>query len=230
MRQLKSRFYAHKKPKAPPPPPAPPPPASEYFYEGDQLTGARIYNPVANTFETRNYLDPDQQALQGKAQAGLSQSIDDISQLINDPSAFQGRLDEFAAPQLRALQGTYDDAMANATAEAVASGMGNSVGFDDYRANELDRKLALDRADIMSGAQQQLLGQLSGLAGMQGDVLSGERSFSSAMMPMLLQGGATGGNQLSQNYNLRLQQAQLANQMRPQGRSFFSKLFNPFGF
>jgi len=207
-------------------PPAAPPVASEYQYENGRLVGNRVYDPATGAFSTSTFTTPEQQALQANAQSGLAGLLPQISQVVQSPETAQAQIGRFAAPQLRALNEAYDQSYTNANENAVASGLKNSVGFGRYITQNLDRNRALDAADIQSNAQSQYLGQLSGLASLFGDTLSGERGYTSNYFGGLLSGSQAGNNAVNQNYQSRLQQFQLT--PRSFGNRFISTL-SPLG-
>jgi hypothetical protein len=219
-------------PKATPPPPAPTP-TSQYNYQDGKLISENIYNKGANSFTNKTYSSPDQQNIERTATGYISNLVNTLPNSVNlSQDALNQYGDAFAAPQIQALDQSYNRAKGQAQQAATAHGMGNSVGFARYGANELEKNRAQGLADIQANKQKyqldipnQLLMPYANQFNLINAALQGQQSTIQQNQQAAMQGSATGNNITNSNYQNQLAYNQALNAQN-QGRgglfSFFS--------
>jgi hypothetical protein len=141
-----------KAPKIPPPTPLPPP-QNEYFYNGNQLAAQRVFNPASNGYESRTFLTPEQQAFQDQANQGLARVNSQMGLIDTSAAGIDRYKQSLIAPQMQALENSYRRDLGDARGSANASGMMNSIGFEAYKANQLDRNKGELAANIANNAE-----------------------------------------------------------------------------
>jgi len=136
-------------------PPKTPTPQNEYAYNNGVLASSRVYDPKQNGYVDNTFLTPGQQQMQTTATSGLNNVLTQTGQAANmSPDALQKGVDAYTAPQYAALDRAYNQALGQSQNDAASNGMTNSVGFNKYLGDVLDRNKAQGYADIAAGGEQ----------------------------------------------------------------------------
>jgi hypothetical protein len=129
-----------KKKEKPAPAPPPPPPANSYNYEGDILRSASVFDPARNAYVNTVYQDPAEVAAKQKL---LEQQNAILAQIGKTTPERAAQLNEheqaFYKRAIRPLEEEYTRGKSQAREDFNASGFYNSTGYEDYRANNLDK-------------------------------------------------------------------------------------------
>lgn len=135
--------------------PAPPPPATEYFYDNGYLRGARLYqtNNGQPIFYNQSFSTPDEQAIEAQATSYIRNLVNQAGEAFQlNPAQIENYRQAYLTPQVNALNDTYQQALGLATSQANLGGTLDSVGFNRYRVNELERSRAMDLANLEANA------------------------------------------------------------------------------
>lgn len=213
--------------------PAPPKPQNEYFYDDDMLRSSRVYDPAQNGYVTKSYKTGAEKAIESQGSQFIADLIPQAQKAFNmTPEGIAEYRNAFAAPQQRALTESYNKALGGATSAANAQGMQNSVGFNRYLANELERNKAQGMADIEANAKLMEY-QLPSMAlqpymdafNLYNAGVSGEQARTMNQLQPAFTGSQAASNFALQNYNNQLAYHQMRNQPSS-GGGFFSKLLS----
>lgn len=196
------------KPPAPPPQPKAPSPQNEYYYQGSNLTSQRIYDPSKKGYVTTSFEDPNQQAIQKQSTAAINDLITKSQSAANpSPEAIAQYGDAYAAPQIAALNTSYNQAKGSTDMAAHGSGMANSVGFSNYMANQIEKNRAQGLADIQSNKYQQeldlpnkMLMPYANQLNMLNSAISGTQSSVAQNLEPAFQGSQAGSNAANQSF------------------------------
>ncbi len=211
--------------------PATPQPSNEYYYNDGVLQSQRVFDQGLNGYKTETYSTPDEQYLQNQGTAFLKQTLDGANKAFNMSDAQkQSYVDAYKAPQIAALNDSYNNALGSAVRSANASGMNNSIGFEKYRANQIEKNKAQGLADIENNAHlygldlpNRILTPYVTAFNLYNAGVSGEQA-NQAQNAEIAYNGANALNQFNLgNYGNQLNQYQLNKQNNSGG--FFSKLF-----
>lgn len=210
------------------PAPAAPKPTSEYYYDNDRLASSRVYDKKTKAYTTTSYNDPDELNIQQNATKFISDLSSRIPQeFAMTPDQLDAGVKAYTDPQMRALNDSYNKAYGTANTSANAMGTRNSVGFNSYLANQLEKNRAQGAADIAAGGEQ-LRYQLPSMRlapfvdafNLVNAGLSGTQAQTQAQLNPSFQGSQAASNLAAGLYPSQLQAWQLMNQ--PQQRSGFS--------
>lgn len=207
-------------------------PASEYFYTGNTLTSQRVFDPATRSYTSRLLLTPQEQQMQDAARAGLNQVLEQAQQINVTPEQMDTYKQQLMTPQINALDREYGNLRRDAIGQANASGMLNSVGFERFRANELDRNKAEQLANIEANAETgkyQLpmlqMQPLAQMANFYGGILGNQQQANIANIDPAMQGSnATNKFFLDQRQTLENAALQRAG-FKAQNKGFFGRLF-----
>jgi hypothetical protein len=212
------------------PQPTAPKPSNEYYYQDGNLQSSRVYDKGAKGYNTNSYSTPQEQAIQTNA----TQFISDLSSRIPQefamtPDQLDAGVKAYTDPQVAALNNSYNQASGQAKSAASARGMGNSVGFNNYFANQIEKNRAQGLADIAAGGEQmryqlpsQRLAPFVDAFNLVNAGLSGQQSQVQANLNPSFQGSQATSNLQAGLYPNQLQAWQLMNQQQPKsGFSLF---------
>lgn len=222
-----------KKPPAPPPAPKAPDPQSERYYEDGFLRSERIYDPTFQGYNTRSFSTPEERGIQNQATGFINQLVGQVPGVFDlSQDSINQYKEAYAAPQRRALEESYNKATGQANLAAGAAGLKNSVGFEKFRANELERNKAQGLADIAANAElmgydlpRKMLAPYADAFNLVNAALSGEQANTIANLEPAFQGSQAGSSAAlgSHTGNLNAYQLNQQNQ-RNRGGGFFSNL------
>ena len=217
-------------------PPAPPPPQNSYFYQDGFLRSQDIFNKDKQAYELSTFSTPDEQAIEKNATSWILGATQKLPELLD--GNYQGMVDAFKAPQIRALDESYNKALGNARTAGSASGMRDSIGFHDYIQNQIEKNRANSMADIESQAEmlrydlpRYALAPYADTFNIINAALGGEQSREMATIDPALQGLATASNAAQNNYANQMAYANSMNAYnlsRQKSPGFFSRLFGGF--
>jgi len=210
--------------------PAAPTPQNEYNYVDGTLQSSRTKD--SNGWATNVYRTPEEQNIEKQSTKFISDLIPQAQQAFNvSPEGIQQYKDAYTQPQMRALNDAYNQSYGAATNSAGASGMRNSVGFENYRTNQLDKNRAQGAADIAANAEQmgyQLpsmrLQPFADAFNLYNAALNGEQSDQTAQANQAMQGSQLGNNFALQNYANQLSAFNASKQPGAAG-NFFGRMF-----
>ena len=226
-----------KKPKVSPPPAAPQP-QNEYYYEGDKLKSQRVYDKSLNGYVTKSILTPDEQSIQNQGDQFIQSLFNDVPGLLN-PQNMEAQRKAFVDPQVRALEQSYRDTLGNAENGAASTGTLNSIGFENYKANQLDKNLAQGKADIEANAELQKydlprrqLAPYMDAYNLLSGALNGEQASVNQNLNPSFTGSQAASNFAASNYGNQLQGWKTNNALQSQSRGggvgrFFSTFYDP---
>jgi len=126
-------------------------PTSERTYINGKEVSSRLYNDSNRTYTDNIYLDPlEERALNsGKQQFAdlLDQIRPNVAVNEQERQKFQ---DSLYQPQASRLKDEYFKTLGDAQGAANASGVMDSVGFENFRANQLDKNLMQGLSDLQN--------------------------------------------------------------------------------
>lgn len=135
----------------PPTQPAAPKPQNESYYENGVLRSTRNYRPALKSYVTHTYQTPDEQRIAKESTTYMQDLLGRAKSAVNlSPESIAQYGDAYANPQISALNDSYNKAKGEADMSAAGSGMRNSVGFNHYMVNEVEKNRAQGLADIAS--------------------------------------------------------------------------------
>jgi hypothetical protein len=209
---------------------------NEYYYDNGNLQSSRVYDKGKNGYVNTTFADPNEQAIQTQATGFIKDLVSKAPQAFNmSPEGLQKGVDAYTQPQIAALNNSYNQAAGAAQNTGVASGTNNSVGFNRYFADQIEKNRAQGMADIQAGGGQ-LRYQLPSMAlqpysdafNLYNAALNGQQAQTGQNLNAALQ-----GNQLSNNSaynNFQSQLASLQNQGQgKQSHNFFGWLIGKNG-
>ena len=127
------------KPK-PAPAPAPPKPANSYNYDGDRLVSSSVFDPAKNAYVNTTFQDPADAAAKAKLQEQYNTMIGQLGKTSPERAAqLKDYEQSFYQRAIRPLNDEYQRGQTQAREDFNASGFLNSTGYEDYRANNLDK-------------------------------------------------------------------------------------------
>ncbi len=218
------------------PVPEAPKPQNEYFYDNGFLRSDRVYDKGRGGYISNVYSTPEEQAIDKQATGFISQLVGQVPNAFNmTPEQQNAQIEAYAAPQRRALENSYNQALGTANMAANSSGMRNSVGFENYRADKLDKNRAEGLADIAANSELMRY-QLPSMAlkpyadafNLYNAALSGEQAREMSSFEPAYQGSNAGNSFASSNYNNLVNYYQLKNSPQQKSGGFMSKLFGGF--
>lgn len=212
------------------PEPKAPDPTNENYYENGVLKSSRIYDAGTKTYNSNAYSTPQEQAIENQATDYMGQLVNEIPDAVNlSPEAMQQYRDAYAEPQINALTDSYNQAKGQATMAASGRGMRNSVGFNKYLANNIEKNKAQGLADIESNAYLQgldlpnkMLMPYANQFNLYNAATQGQQANMAQNFEPAFQGSQAGSNFALQNYNNQMNQwkANQQNQNRGGGGMF----------
>lgn len=193
-------------------PPSAPTPQNEYAYNNGVLASSRVYDPTKNGYVDNTYLTPAQQQLQTSSTNGLNNVLSQTGQVANmSPDALQKGVDAYTAPQYAALDRAYNQALGQSQNDAASNGMSNSVGFNKYLGDVLDRNKAQGYADIAASGEQMryqlpnmALQPLANAANIYNGAMNGTQAIQSANLAPSFSGSQAASDFASNNYQNQL--------------------------
>jgi hypothetical protein len=127
------------KPKPAPPPP-PPKPANSYNYQDGKLVSSSVFDAGKNAYINTTYQDPADTAAKAKLQEQYNTMISQLGKTSPERAAqLQEYEKSFYQRAIRPLEDEYKRGQNQAREDFNASGFLNSTGYEDYRANNLDK-------------------------------------------------------------------------------------------
>lgn len=216
------------------PPPAPQP-ENEFYYVDGNLESSRTKGTTPDGqsgWMTNVYRTPQEKSIESQSLQFISDLVPQAAEAFNmSPEGIQQYKDAYTQPQVRALNEGYNQALGAATNAASSSGTRNSVGFEKYRANEIERNRAQGLADIEANAKMmeyQLpamrLAPFVDAFNLYNAALSGEQANQMSTAGVAQQGSQMANNFALQNYGNQLS-AWNARQNQPKSSGgFFSQL------
>lgn len=215
--------------------PATPTPTSEQYFQDGNLQSERIYDPKTKMYRTESFSDPTEKAIQDSSSQFISGLMGQLPDKFNmSDEQKQGYVDAYTEPQKRALNESYDKALTSANTNAMAGGMRNSVGFNNFLANELEKNKAQGLADIEGQGKlmgndlvNQELSPFMNAFNLANSALTGQQANTMQTLNPAFQGSQASNsfnlsnyqNQMA-NYNAQMQQ----NQQGKRGGNFFGWL------
>lgn len=212
-------------------PPEPPKPQNEYFYDDGFLRSSRVMDKGKGGYVTNSYSTAAEKAISDQGTQYIADLLPRAQQAFNmSPEQIGEYREAYAAPQRRALDDSYNKALGQARGLASASGVRNSVGFNDYLANQIEKNRAQGMADIEGNAKLMeyeiprmalapFMDAFNLYSGAQGNQ---NQQQMNAIQPAF-QGSQAANNFALSNYNNQLAYHQMQNQNNG-GGSFFSRL------
>lgn len=213
-------------------PPAPPPPQNEYYYENDLLRSQRVFDPTKKAYVSKSFSTPTEQNIENQATDYMGKLVGQIPNAVNlSPEAIKGYGDAYSAPQIAALNQSYDRAKGVADMQGGASGMRNSVGFARYGANELEKNRAQGLADIAANQKMmeldlpnKLLMPYANQFNLYNAAVSGQQANIDQNANYAMQGSVNAQNAANQNYQNQMNywNAKQQQQQQPARGGLFS--------
>jgi hypothetical protein len=227
-----------KSPSTPKPAEVPkaPSPQNEYYYNDGVLASSRVYNKVQNAYSTNTYSTPDEKAIMDQSNAFIKNLVTTLPQNFNlSPESLNAYGENYAAPQRRALEDSYNQAKGAANTNAMAGGMRNSVGFNGYLANQLEKNKAQGLADIEANKEMmkydlpnKVLQPYTNAFNLFNAALNGQQANQSNDLNAALQGSNASNSFALSNYGNQLSAMQAYNQQlqnnQKKGGNFFGWL------
>lgn len=219
------------------PPPAAPDPTSEYYREDGVLKSQRVWDPAKKAYSSETFSTPDEQAINKTATAFINQLVGQVPQNFSmSPESLAQYSDAYAAPQRQALNESYNRATGAAQSAASSSGMRNSLGYNRYLANTLERNRAQGLSDIENNRKMMeyqipsmMLKPYSDAFNLVNAALNGEQAQTMANLEPSFQGSQQASNYALQQHNAQLNNWQLQNAMnKNSGSGFMNMLFGGF--
>lgn len=212
--------------------PAPPPPQNENYYENGFLRSSNIYDKASNTYNTNNYSTEAEQGIEKQATDYIGNMVNTLPGKMDlSPENIQQYKDAYSAPQIAALNQSYNEASGRANQMATKNGMRNSVGFGNYTANQLEKNRAQGLADIQANATMQgydlpnkILSPYVNQFNLINAALNGEQASMNQDLQPAIQGSAMANNASSQNFanQMMAYNAQMAAKQQQQRGGLFS--------
>lgn len=203
----------------PAPTPTPPTPTSSTYYQDGVQKSSSIYNKKTNTYTNNSYSTPQEQQIQNNSNQFLANLPGQVQSAVNlTPQAMQQYRDAYAAPQINALNTSYNLAKGQALQGATSHGLQNSVGFGQYTANQLEKNRAQGLADIQSNAYTQgfdlpnkMLAPYVTEANLYNGLANGQQTQMAQTLAPSLSSTQVGNNANNQYFNNQLAAAQYQN-------------------
>lgn len=222
----------------PAPVPETPKPQNEYYYQDGVLNSSRVYDAAKGGYLTNSYSSPEEKAITDKSTAFINNLVGTLPDKFN---MSQDQIDEYrnayADPQKRALEQSYNKALGAANTNANAGGMRNSVGFQGYLANQLEKNKAQGLADIESNAKlmeydlpNKVLAPYTNAFNLVNAALQGQQANTVSSLEPAFQGSQAGNNFALSNYGNQIAQMQAYNQQlqNNQQNSFTNRLISKY--
>ncbi len=124
----------------------------EYMVRDGKRLASRVWDPQLNAYTSQINTSPWEQQTRNLSEQGIANIAGRIGQ-INDPARIQSYVNAYKAPQVQALNDSYDQARGNLVNNATAMGMSNSAGFGGFLANQIEKNRAQGMADIENNAK-----------------------------------------------------------------------------
>lgn len=212
-------------------PPKPPESTNEYYYVDGTLQSSRT-KVGKNHWATNVYRTPEEQAIENQSLKFISDLVPQAQQAFDvSPEGIQAYKDAYTQPQIRALNQSYDQALGAATNSASSAGLRNSVGFENYRANQLDKNRAEGLADIAANAElmgyelpRQRLAPFADAFNLYNAALSGEQANQMATANPVMQGQSQSNAFNLGNYANMMNFYNAQNQPKQSGGGFLNFL------
>lgn len=128
-------------------------PPEQYYYQNGQLQSSVTRNTRGTQYSINQYQTPAEQNIQKSATGFISNLVPQLNkQFGNMPQAQDQFRQNFASPQIAALNTSYDQALGRATNDANGAGTLNSVGFHNFDNNQIEKNRAQGLSDIQANA------------------------------------------------------------------------------
>jgi hypothetical protein len=127
------------------------PMANEEVYQNGQAVGSRIWDPAKNAYISAINGTPEDQAIRSSAQGGIQGIMSRLGGY-NDPASVQKYVQAYKAPQITALNESYNKAKGDLANSAAASGMASSAGYGAFLTSQIEKNKAQGLADIEANA------------------------------------------------------------------------------
>lgn len=209
-------------------------PSNERTYIDGKEVSNRLYDKKSNTYSSNVFLDPMEADALQTGRSSFADLLKQVQPAISvSPEQHAAFAEELYAPQGKSLKENYNQLRGQATNNAAARGMGDSVGFHNYVTNQLDKNYASADADLRNNANLQAYS----LPGMKLDpIMQALSIFDTSIQAPTNRGlanldpsfrGSSASQQLDlQRQQLDMQRQQYNNGLRAQnGGGFFSSFF-----
>lgn len=216
--------------------PKPPKPQNEYFYDDGVLKSSRVYDGSKGGYVTNSYKTGAERDIENMGSQFMADLIPQAQQAFNmSPESISEYKDAFANPQKQALTDSYNKALGDATSTANAQGVRNSVGFNKYLADNIEKNKAQGMADIEANAKLMEY-QLPSMAlqpymdafNLYNAGVSGEQARTMNQLQPSFTGSQAANNFALSNYNNQMAYHQMQNQPSSGGGFFNRLLFGGF--
>ncbi len=128
------------KSKPAPAPAPPPPPANSYNYQDGTLLSSSVFDPAKNAYVNTTYADPAELSAKNQMQQQYNSLLAQLGKTSPERQAqLKDYEQSFYQRATRPLDDEYQRGRAQAREDFNASGFLNSTGYEDYRANNLDK-------------------------------------------------------------------------------------------
>lgn len=204
------------------------PPTSEFTTINGRLVSDRQFSPASNSYYSNIYLDPIEQNILNTGKQHFSDLLNRVPQTLATTDAERKSFaDALYNPQRDNLLREYNTTLGEAVNSANSAGTLNSIGFENYRAKQLDKNLL----DGLSQLRNQAEIQSYSLPNLKLDPVIRALSIYDTSINSPTERGlelldpSFQGSQASNNFALQRFQV-LANQpARKSSRSFLSSFF-----
>lgn len=198
----------------------------DYTYVNGRRVGGRNYNANTNTFQNRISMPKMERRIYNQGLKGYNKMLGQVDNAMAvTPEERQRFVDELYNPNAAKLKDEYRSTLGDAMGAANSAGVMNSIGFENYRANQLDKNLMQGLSDLYSQANLQAyelpnlkLAPIANAMSLYDASAEGPFNRTMRMFEPSFQGFTTGNNLGMQRYSL------LPNSNMQQG-GFFSSLF-----
>jgi hypothetical protein len=140
-----------------------PNPLNDETYVNGQLMTSRIFDPLSKSYKNQINFSPEQQNIVKKATENYQSTLNDLSNFYEASRTENGlnqSISKFYEPLKNSIMSTYNSVLGRSVNDANRLGLGDSIGFENYRAKELDKNLSQD----LSSAYQDSVSQVSDLS------------------------------------------------------------------
>jgi len=128
---------------------AEPAPKNEVTYINGREVSSRLYNPSTQTFTNSTNLSDIQADTLAKGEQAFAGLLDQVPGIVNPSEESRAQYQKsLYDPQAQKLQDSYNQTLGQAINAANAQGVSGSVGFERFRANQLDKNLNQGKAEL----------------------------------------------------------------------------------
>jgi len=213
-----------------PSPPKSPKPTHEWYYENGRLRSSRTFSKARNGYFNRVFNTPVERQIQEDATNYMGKLMKDLPSAINpSPEKIDEYGDAYEAPQIAALDNSYNRARGQLEMAGADAGMKNSVGFQKYGIGEIEKNRAQGLADIAANRKMveldlpnQLLTPYLNQFNLFNAAMQGQQANLAQDLEPSFQGSQAGTNALNQQFQNQMARWQAQQQPRSGGGGLFS--------